>query len=86
MTTGDCAIGYYCPAGSTWGFDEAYYCDVTMYCPANSFQTSTCVAGFYQPNPLQDRCFACPAGFYCPTTVTNDLTTFKCPKGYFCPE
>jgi hypothetical protein len=86
MTRGDCAIGYYCPAGSTWAFAEDYFCAVTEYCPLNSYATSTCAAGTYQPNPLQDRCFACPAGFYCTTAVTNDLTDYKCPKGYYCPE
>lgn len=85
MTVGGCAAGYFCPAGSTWAFDPTNYCDVTEYCPLNSFETSTCAAGTYQPNPLQDRCFECPAGFFCTTDVTNDLTDYKCPKGYYCP-
>lgn len=58
---------------------------MTEYCDGGEWQVSTCPAGTYQPNPMQDRCFTCPAGFYCPTTVTNDLTTYECPKGYYCP-
>lgn len=85
MTTGDCAAGYYCPAGSKWAFSKDYYCPVTEYCPARSFQTSRCAAGTYQPNPLQSGCLQCPAGFYCTTAVTSDLTAFYCPKGYYCP-
>lgn len=86
MGYGGCQIGYFCPAGSTWAFSAANYCDVTEYCPSNSYQTATCAAGTYQPNPLQEKCFNCPAGFYCTAAVTNDITDYRCPKGHYCPE
>lgn len=85
MQFGPCAKGYYCPTGSSWPFADGLNCAVTEFCDGGEYQVSTCPAGTYQPNPVQDRCFQCPAGFYCPTSITNDLTGYDCPKGHYCP-
>lgn len=83
---GKCQIGYYCETGSKWPTDKVKHCKKGEYCPAGSFKVTACVPGQYQPNPLQGKCFPCPAGYKCPdaAAASTTLTGKKCGKGYYC--
>lgn len=87
LQEGDCKIGYYCPAGSKWQTDKTNFCAIGKKCPAGVSATADCVAGEYQPNPLQGTCFPCPIGYKCPdaAAASTTLTGKKCAAGYYCP-
>lgn len=81
--TGDCAEGYYCPAGSSVAAPAATPCTAGHFCPAGSPSQSPCPAGSYQPLGLQGSCTPCSAGSYCPAGASAQL---DCPDGHYCPE
>lgn len=53
--TGECSMGYYCPAGQNVSNPTAYICTPGHYCPAGSPSEVSCPSGLYQNEAGQVR-------------------------------
>lgn len=53
--TGECSMGYYCPAGQNVSNPTAYICTPGHYCPAGSPSEVSCSSGLYQNEAGQVR-------------------------------
>lgn len=53
--TGECSMGYYCPAGQNVSNPTAYICTPGHYCPARSPSEVSCPSGLYQNEAGQVR-------------------------------
>ena len=60
--TGECAEGFYCPAGQSTATPAEYNCTMGHYCPAGSPSPVQCPAGSYQDQTGQVTCKECPVG------------------------
>lgn len=78
--TAPCEPGFYCPTGSTSAVPSATPCPVANFCPQGSATPTECPIGYYNDNPKQGKCNACPKGYYCYQGIRK-----TCPKGYICP-
>lgn len=78
---GDCAPGYYCPAGSTTSTPAAYRCPIGHECPGGNAVPTPCEPSKYQDKVGQTSCIHCDPGYYCydGTKIT------ECPAGSYCP-
>lgn len=86
----DCALGYYCPAGTRYPTEFA--------CPAGTFSNSTHVScsglnggGEYEPT-CDYPCQQCPPGMYCDGSglnggggTPNIVPDGDCDSGFYCP-
>jgi hypothetical protein len=76
-----CAIGFFCPAGSTSPYQIA--CPMGFYCLAGSPIQTPCPAGTYNGQIGVTACTACKVGYYCPQGST---TMLACSSGSYNPS
>jgi len=81
--TGDCAVGYYCPEGSTVSNPDATPCPAGKYCPAGASTPTPCPDAEYQPSQKQGSCITCPAGHWCYAAEGASSFT-ECAPGRYC--
>eukprot|EP00704_Kipferlia_bialata_P000894 g894.t1 len=84
--TGDCAIGYYCPAGQSQADPVAYVCPKGSYCLAGSATHTLCPIGTYRATTgaqMESQCTSCDAGHYCDTSGMTAVGP-DCTGGYYC--
>lgn len=62
--TGECSMGYYCPAGQNVSNPTAYICTPGHYCPAGSPSEVSCPSGLYQNEAGQVRNLREPCDVY----------------------
>ena len=71
-----CALGTYCPAGST----EETDCPPGFYCPTQDATPKICPAGTYVLDPGRAHfCNVCPGGSFCASTTSVEL----CAAGHY---
>ncbi|XP_069122179.1 multiple epidermal growth factor-like domains protein 6 [Argopecten irradians] len=85
---GLCSSGYYCPSGQDNPTPASYNCTQGHYCPEGSITPLRCASGSYQDDIGSWWCKACPAGYFCDSTM-DPVVLFNsshCPTGFYCPE
>lgn len=75
--TAQCAAGYYCPGGQDTSTPSGLECFAGHYCPQGSNYPIMCSNGTHQPNPGQDGCLTCPAGYFCDSASGEKLPIFE---------
>ncbi|XP_023817540.1 zonadhesin-like isoform X2 [Oryzias latipes] len=82
--SGQCAAGYYCPAGQSSERPQQHACTVGHYCEKGSVIQTPCSPGSYQPRQGQQICETCPPGFVCQDQGMS--LPLLCERGYYCPS
>ena len=90
MLLGLCDGGYYCRSGSSTrnsSVDDRTSgpCTVAHFCPTGTSEPQSCEPGTYMPKKGAEKCWSCPAGYFCPSNQ-SDYLSFPCPFGHFCPN
>ena len=90
--TTSCSEGYYCQVGAKTASPQqgkfANICPYGHYCPKHTIQPKKCKIGTLgraENLTSQEQCTDCPAGLFCETPGTYNLTT-DCFAGYYCPN
>lgn len=72
---------FFCsPTNNTQVEQGGDICPVATFCAVGTATPQSCLAGTYNDLEGQDECFACPAGYYCPSGADSYDTT-PCPPG-----
>lgn len=74
-----CSAGFYCPAGSSSGQQEA--CPVNTHCPSGSSEPRLCEDGLFSNVTRASACQVCPAGLQC----MAGQAPVRCAAGRYCP-
>ncbi|XP_071958738.1 uncharacterized protein [Antedon mediterranea] len=87
---GQCDSGFFCTSGAiypnpTGGDSTGGPCPTKHYCPNGTAVPLGCPVGTYNNLEQQSECFTCPAGYYCPESI-SDFSLYRCPAGYYCPN
>jgi hypothetical protein len=71
--TGDCAAGFFCPAGTSVSSPVETICPPGYICPAGSKTPQLCPNGKYTNGAGQTACVDCPVGSYCTPSVSTGI-------------
>nr|XP_047130962.1 uncharacterized protein LOC100202447 isoform X1 [Hydra vulgaris] len=89
-TSGLCDAGYYCKRGASARNNSkedetSGPCPIAHFCPVGTSEPQFCKPGTYMPQKGAEKCWSCPAGYFCPSNQ-SDYLSFPCPFGSFCPN